>query len=248
MSKPKPKARPVAAKKPAPKASKPVAKAAHKPLPKPSAKPAPKPAAKAAPAAAAKPTPAKSAAKPAAKPAPTPPAKPAGKPDPTQSIMESAQNIWLAGLGAFGKAHVEGGKLFQGLVKEGSALEQKTRRIAGSAATEVRGAVTNSVTQVRERTQETWDRLEQMFDSRLTAALAKVGVPSRKDFDELTKRLDDLSKDMRKHSIGMGVKTGFGNVMTTQTRRPRDDLNDLARELEEAQLAAKQTAKKTTRK
>ncbi len=239
MSKPKPKARPVAAKKPAPKASKPVAKAAQKPVPKTPPKPAPKP----TPAPAAK-----SSAKPAAKAAPTPPAKSAGKPDPTASIMESAQNIWLAGLGAFGKAQVEGGKLFQGLVKEGSALEQKTRRIAGSAATEVRGAVASSVTQVRERTQETWDRLEQMFDSRLTAALAKVGVPSRKDFDELTKRLDDLSKDMRKHSIGMGVKTGFGNVMTTQTRRPRDELNDLARELEEAQLAAKQTEKKTTRK
>lgn len=247
MSKPKPKARPVAAKKPAPKASKPVAKAAQKPVPKPAPKPVPKPAAKATPV-----PPAKSSAKPAAKAAPVPPAKaagkPAGKPDPTASIMESAQNIWLAGLGAFGKAHVEGGKLFQGLVKEGSALEQKTRRIAASAATDVRGAVANSVTQVRERTQDTWERLEQMFDSRLTAALAKVGVPSRKDFDELTKRLDELSKDMRKHSIGMGVKTGFGNVMTTQTRRPRDDLNDLARELEEAQLAAKQTQKKTGRK
>jgi len=236
MSKPKPKARPAAAKKPAPKASKPVAKAAPKSAskaatPKPVAKPAPK-----------------AAAKPAAKPAPAaapkaPPAKP-GKPDPTASIMESAQNIWLAGLGAFGKAQVEGGKLFQGLVKEGSALEQKTRKIAGAAANDVRGAVASSVTQVREKTQDTWQRLEQMFDARLTTALSKLGVPSRKDIEELTKRLDEMSKDMRKHSIGMGVKTGFSNVMTTQVRRARDDLSDLARELEEAQLAAKQADKK----
>jgi len=232
MSKPKPKPRAAAPKKPAPKpapkASKPVAKAAPKPTPKaaakPASKPAPAPAAKAAPA---KPAPAK-----------------AGKIDPAASIIESAQNIWLAGLGALGKAHVEGGKLFQGLVKEGNALEQKTRKIAGAATNEVRGAVANSVTQVRERTQETWGRLEQMFDARLTAALSKIGVPSRKDIEELTTRIDDLSKDMRKHSIGMGVKTGFGNVMTTQVRRARDDLSDLARELEEAQLAAKQADKK----
>jgi poly(hydroxyalkanoate) granule-associated protein len=158
--------------------------------------------------------------------------------------MESAQNIWLAGLGAFGKAQVEGGKLFQGLVKEGSALEQKTRKIAGAAANDVRGAVANSVTQVRERTQETWDRLEQMFDARLTAALSKLGVPTRKDIEELAKRVEDLSKDVRKQSIGMGVKTGFSNVMTTQVRRARDDLSDLARELEEAQLAAKQAESK----
>ena len=235
MSKPKAKPRPAAPKKPAPKpvpkASKPTAKAAPKSAPKPVAKPAPK-----------------AAAKPASTPAPAPspkapPAK-AGKPDPTASILESAQNIWLAGLGAFGKAHVEGGKLYQGLVKEGSALEQKTRKIADAAVKDVRGAVASSVTQVRERTQETWGRLEQMFDARLTAALSKIGVPSRKEIEELTKRVEDLSKDMRKHSIGMGVKTGFGNVMTTQVRRARDDLNDLARELEEAQLAAKQSENK----
>ncbi len=232
MSKPKPKARPAAPKKPAPK-----------PVPK-----ALKPAAKAPPKAAPKPAP-KAAAKPASKPAPAPapkapPAKPA-KADPTASILESAQNIWLAGLGAFGKAQAEGGKLFQGLVKDGSALEQKTRKIAGAAANDVRGAVANSVTQVRERTQDTWARLEQMFDARLTAALGKIGVPSRKDLEELTKRVEDLSKDMRKHSIGMGVKTGFSNVMTTQVRRARDELGDLARELEDAQLAAKQAEKKS---
>jgi poly(hydroxyalkanoate) granule-associated protein len=227
MSKPKPKTRPAAAKKPAPKASKPVAKAPPKAAVKPAAKAAAKPASRPAPAPAAK----------------APPAKP-GKPDPTASIMESAQNIWLAGLGAFGKAQVEGGKLFQGLVKEGSALEQKTRKIAGAAANDVRGAVSNSVTQVREKTQDTWQRLEQMFDARLTTALSKLGVPSRKEIEELTKRLDEMSKDMRKHSIGLGVKTGFSNVMTTQVRRARDELGDLARELEEAQLAAKQADKK----
>jgi hypothetical protein len=108
----------------------------------------------------------------------------------------------------------------------------------------VRGAVSNSVTQVREKTQDTWQRLEQMFDARLTTALSKLGVPSRKEIEELTKRLDEMSKDMRKHSIGLGVKTGFSNVMTTQVRRARDELGDLARELEEAQLAAKQADKK----
>ncbi len=220
MSKAKPKARPAAPKKPTPKASKPAAKVSQKPAPKAAAKPAPKP---------------------AAKPAPAPAPKAAAKSDPTASIMESAQHIWLAGLGAFGKAQVEGGKLFQSLVKEGSALEQKTRRIATGAANDVRGAVGSSVTQVRERTQETWDRLEHMFDTRVTAALAKLGVPSRKDIEELTRRVEELSKDMRKHAIGMGVKTGFSNVMTTTVRRARDDLSDLARELEEAQLAAKQS-------
>ena len=55
-------------------------------------------------------------------------------------------------------------------------------------------------------------------------------------------------KDRFNPTINAGVKTGFGNVMTTTVRRARDDLNDLARELEEAQLAAKQAEKKAPMK
>src|SRR3954471_15641425 len=66
---------------------------------------------------------------------------------PNKSIMESAQHIWLAGLGAFAKAQEEGGKLFEVLVKEGSTLEQRTRKIATGTVGEVRGAVESGVTQ-----------------------------------------------------------------------------------------------------
>src|SRR6476619_7668529 len=94
-----------------------------------------------------------------------------------KSIMESAQHIWLAGMGAFAKAQEEGGKLFEALVKEGSSLEQKTRKIATGTVGEVRGAVESGVTQVRERTQETWDKLEQVFETRVSRALGKLNVP-----------------------------------------------------------------------
>ena len=171
-----------------------------------------------------------------------------GKAAPAKSIMESAQHIWLAGLGAFAKAQGEGGKLFEGLVKQGSQLEQKTRHIAGKVE-EVRGAVESGVSQVRERTQETWDKLEQVFESRVSTALAKLGVPGRKELDELLKRVDELNREVKKlNGAALAPKTGLSRVMSTTVRRARDDLSDLARELEEAQLAAKQTAKRTIEK
>ena len=34
------------------------------------------------------------------------------------TVKESAQQIWLAGLGAFSKAQEEGGKVFEALVKD----------------------------------------------------------------------------------------------------------------------------------
>jgi poly(hydroxyalkanoate) granule-associated protein len=214
--------------KPKPKAkAKPILKAKAKPVPK--TKPEPK---------------AKLKSKPAVAPSPARD----GKAVPGKSIMESAQHIWLAGLGAFAKAQGEGGKLFEGLVKQGSQLEQKTRHIAGKVE-EVRGAVESGVTQVRERTQETWDRLEQVFESRVSNALAKLGVPGRKELDELLKRVDELNREVKKlNGTAMAPKTGLSRVMSTTVRRARDDLSDLARELEEAQLAAKQTAKRTIEK
>ena len=46
------------------------------------------------------------------------------------SVKDSAQQIWLAGMGAFSKAQEEGGKVFEALVKEGMTLQKKTQGIA----------------------------------------------------------------------------------------------------------------------
>jgi poly(hydroxyalkanoate) granule-associated protein len=218
MSKPKLKSKPKA--KPAPKAT-------AKPQTKPQAKSEAKPKLKSRPA----PAPAAASAR-------------ASKPVAGKSIMESAQHIWLAGLGAFAKAQGEGGKLFEALVKQGSNLEQQTRKIATGKVGEVRGAVESSVSQVRERTQETWDRLEQVFESRVSQALSKLGVPGRKELDELLARVDELNREVKKLN-GNAPKTSLSRVMSNTVRRARDDLSDLARELEEAQLAAKSSAKRT---
>jgi poly(hydroxyalkanoate) granule-associated protein len=233
VSKPKPKAKLAKPKAAKSKASKPAAakgKSARAPRHA-SAKPTPKSIQK----------PAKAAPK-LAKPAPKlakPTAAVSGK-----SIMESAQQIWLAGLGAFAKAQGQGGAMFETLLKEGSNLEQKTRKLATGKVDDVRDVVESGVSQVRERTQETWDRLEQVFEDRVSRALSKLGVPGKKELDDLLKRVDELNRDVRKLTGG-GLRPGLTQVMNNTVRRARDDLSDLARELEDAQLAAKQTMKRT---
>lgn len=161
-----------------------------------------------------------------------------------KSIVESAQQIWLAGLGALTKAREDGTKLFENLVKEGLSLEAATRKIATGKVDEVRGAVETGVSQVRERTQETWDRLEQVFESRVSRALGKLGVPGRKEIDELLKRVDELNK----HVVNLNSaakKVGFGETLTNKVKRARDDFGDLVKDIEEAQLAAKQTVQRS---
>jgi len=44
-----------------------------------------------------------------------------------EKVKESANQIWLAGLGAYAKAEEEGTKLFDNLVHDGEKIETKTR-------------------------------------------------------------------------------------------------------------------------
>ena len=67
----------------------------------------------------------------------------------SKNLGESAQQVWLAGVGAFGRAQSEGTKLFETLVKEGLSLEQITRKVAGGKVEAVRDAVESTVGQAR---------------------------------------------------------------------------------------------------
>ncbi len=106
----------------------------------------------------------------------------------SQSVRESAHLIWLAGLGAFTKVSVEGGKLFETLVKEGEKVEERTREAAAGALEVAR----EQTGEARGRVVETWDRVEQIFEDRLTRVLGQLGVPNHEDLRELTQRIDAL--------------------------------------------------------
>ena len=115
-----------------------------------------------------------------------------------KSITESAQQIWLAGMGAFNRAQAEGGKLFESLVRDGLSLEQTARKFTGARADMVRDAVEGTVGQARERAADTWDKLEKVFEDRVQRALVKLGVPGRDDLNALTERVERLTAELRK--------------------------------------------------
>lgn len=115
-----------------------------------------------------------------------------------KSITESAQQIWLAGMGAFNRAQAEGGKLFESLVRDGLSLEQTARKFAGNRADVVRDVVEGQVGQAKERAADTWEKLESVFEVRVQRALVKIGVPSREDLTTLTERVERLTAELRK--------------------------------------------------
>lgn len=113
------------------------------------------------------------------------------------AIKESAQQIWLAGLGAFAKAQEEGGKVFEALVKEGTSIQSRTRSFTESKFGEVTGRVTKVAGGIGKQATDSWDKLEQVFEDRVARALGRLGVPTKKDVDALTARVEALNATVK---------------------------------------------------
>ncbi|OGT54819.1 MAG: hypothetical protein A3E01_19105 [Gammaproteobacteria bacterium RIFCSPHIGHO2_12_FULL_63_22] len=124
----------------------------------------------------------------------------------SRSLVESAQQIWMAGVGAFTRAQGEGSKLFEALVNEGMNIEKTTRKLATGKVDAVRDAMEDRVGAVRGRASDTWDRLEKVFEDRVQRALNRLGIPGREELAELTARVDALSAHSRKAKAGAPVK------------------------------------------
>lgn len=133
----------------------------------------------------------------------TKPKNPAGEQTAAQlseSLKESAQQIWLAGLGAFAKAQEEGGKVFEALVKEGTTLQRKTQAVAEERLSETGSRMAGLATDLSAKAAGQWDKIENLFEARVAKALKKLGTPSADDMDALIARIDELGRKIDKLS------------------------------------------------
>jgi poly(hydroxyalkanoate) granule-associated protein len=116
------------------------------------------------------------------------------------SVKDSAQQIWLAGLGAFSRVQEEGSKVFEALTKEGLAIQRKTQEAAGEKMAEASSKMTNMASDIQSKAGHQWDKLENIFEERVAKALNKLGVPSARDVEALASRIDELSKSVQEMS------------------------------------------------
>lgn len=107
------------------------------------------------------------------------------------TIRDSAEQIWLAGLGAFAKAQEEGTRVYDALIREGEAIQKKTRKVTEDKVTEMAAKATG-----------TWDKLEQVFENRVARSLNSLGVPTKDDVAQLAKRVAELTAEVEKLNRG----------------------------------------------
>lgn len=138
------------------------------------------------------------------------------KPLLSEAIKDSAQQIWLAGLGAFSKAQAEGSKAFETLVKEGVSMQRKTQSAAEERIAETTTRMSNVAADLSSKAVGQWDKLENLFEDRVAKALNKLGVPSARDIEALTERVEALTLQVQR----LGDK-GAATTRTATARKTR---------------------------
>ena len=151
------------------------------------------------------------------------------------TVKESAQQIWLAGMGAFAKAQAGREKVFETLVREGLSLQRKTHAVAEERITEVTSRMTGMAGGLQGKANQHWDKLESIFEERVAKALNRLGVPSAKDVEALMARIDGLAASVARLSGGPAAPAGKPAAKGRRTAAP-------------AKAAAKATAKRAPRK
>lgn len=105
-----------------------------------------------------------------------------------KDIQDSANQIWLAGLGAFSNAQEESEKVFESLVKQGQEFENK----ASSNVRKQMKVAEGRVQSIRNRATSSVEKLELVFEERVQQVLAKLGVPSQNDLEVLNQKIEEL--------------------------------------------------------
>ena len=116
---------------------------------------------------------------------------------PMANAIEAGHQIWLAGLGALARAQREGPKLFESLVEEGGSLEERQRanatRLVKGAWEGLRETVDARAAEVRGKAGETLENLEAIFQSRVQKALQQLGMPTSKEINALSRKVNELN-------------------------------------------------------
>jgi poly(hydroxyalkanoate) granule-associated protein len=117
------------------------------------------------------------------------------------NVIENAQHVWLAGMGAVAKAQREGPAAFQEAVAEGLQVLTRSRTTAEKMIRDVfasaQGTMQTRLGSARDQAAETWDNLEALFQSRVQKALQQIGVPNASEIRLLTKRVAELNDNVK---------------------------------------------------
>lgn len=124
-----------------------------------------------------------------------------------REMGDSAQQVWLAGLGALSRAQAEGSRLFEELAEEGRAVGAGVGQDGAAARLEsLRQTLDAALGRAQSRAAETWNSVGRAFEQRVQQAMRQMDVPTREDLDALGARIDALARLIQQQQFNAGSK------------------------------------------
>ena len=111
--------------------------------------------------------------------------------------VDTAQKVWLAGLGAFSIAQQQGAVLFESMVGEGKALQVRSEKLARKVSAEVQSVLESRLQPIRIRLDAMRSNAEARIELGVGRVMSYAGIPSKADVDALIARVDKLSRQLR---------------------------------------------------
>lgn len=112
-------------------------------------------------------------------------------------LRQGAQKLWLAGVGAVSMAKKNVEDVLSNLDSERSKLlKQASTLVAGKTET-VREQVGSVLEQVKGTVSANLNWVEEKVGERVGAVMSRLGVPSKADIVDLSKRVNELSKQVK---------------------------------------------------
>jgi len=109
-----------------------------------------------------------------------------------RTIRASAQKAFEAGVQAASGVRQSAVGAFDALVKQGAAIEARSRRSAFAKAEKARDAACARASEARAKTVEAVSHLEKIFEHRVSRTISRLGVPTAKDIRSLSRQVAEL--------------------------------------------------------
>ena len=159
-------------------------------------------------------------------------------------VKDSAQQIWLAGLGAFAKMQQEGSKAFEALVKDGAGIQKKTQQAAEETLAQAQARMAGLASEIGTKAAGGWGKLENIFEERVARALEKLGLPSAAEWAALQARVKALVAQLAQSSTSKQTSHAKGSPASAPAATPRPARKTAARK---ASTATKPLRRRSSR-
>jgi poly(hydroxyalkanoate) granule-associated protein len=133
-----------------------------------------------------------------------------------ESISSAVRSVWLAFLGVPVAAAESGKEVFHYLVEKGEKVESQGKehfksasQSAGRAVESVTSTVGETVRDIGGKARSFAGKSEEAIDQKIAERLKSMGVPTKKDLQSLSKRVDQIAEKLA--AIEMAQKAGSEN-------------------------------------